>query len=35
MKKSISYYFGYDIEPEERVKLIKQYGFDTVIANAD
>lgn len=35
MKKGISYYFGYDVEPEERVKLIKQYGFDTVIANAD
>lgn len=35
MKKGISYYFGYDIEPEQRVKMIKDYGFDTVIANAD
>ena len=34
-EKGISYYFEYDVEPEERVKLIKQYGFDTVIANAD
>lgn len=35
MKKGISFYFGYNIEPEERAKLIKKYGFDTVIIHAD
>ena len=31
----ISWYFGYKIDPEERVKLLKKYGFDCVITNAD
>ena len=31
----ISWYFGFEIEPEERVKLLKKYGFDCVITNAD
>ena len=35
MKKGISFFFGYDTEPEQRAKMIKDYGFDTVIANAD
>lgn len=35
MKKGISFYFGYDIYIEERVKKIKQSGFDCVITCAD
>lgn len=35
MKKGISFYFGYDIDCEERVKKIKQSGFDCVITSAD
>lgn len=31
----ISWFFGYEIEPEERAKLLKKYGFDCVITNAD
>lgn len=31
----ISWFFGFKIEPEERVKLFKKYGFDCVITNAD
>ncbi len=35
MKKGISFYFGYEKEPAERAKLIKDAGFDNVITNAD
>lgn len=35
MDKGISFYFGYDIEPEERTKLIKEAGFDCVITSQD
>lgn len=35
MDKGISFYFGFNIEPEERAKLIKRAGFDCVITNAD
>ena len=31
----ISWYFGFDINPLERAKLIKENGFDCVITNAD
>lgn len=35
MKKGISFYFGFDNDVEERVKMIKDAGFDAVITNAD
>lgn len=35
MDKGISFYFGFDIEPELRAKMIKDAGFDCVITNAD
>ena len=35
MKKGICFYFGYKSDPKERIKLLKKYGFDCVIANAD
>ena len=35
MNKGISFYFGYKISPQERAKLIHDYGFDTIITNAD
>jgi len=35
MNKGISFYFGYDINYKERAKMIKEAGFDCVIANAD
>ena len=31
----ISWYFGFDINPIERAKLLKEYGFDCVITNTD
>lgn len=31
----ISWFFGFKVEPEERVKLLQKYGFDCVITNAD
>ena len=31
----ISWFFGYNIKPETRAKLIKEYGFDCVITNTD
>lgn len=35
MKKGISFYFGFDIKPEQRAKMIKEAGFDYIITNAD
>lgn len=35
MNKGIAFYFGYLIQPEERVKLIKDAGFDSVITTND
>ena len=35
MKKGICFYFGFLIPTEERVKMIKEAGFDCVIACAD
>lgn len=35
MKKGISLYFGFESPVEERVKRIKQAGFDCVITSAD
>ena len=35
MKKGISFYFGFNIDPEIRVKMIKDAGFDCVITSAD
>lgn len=35
MNKGISFYFGYDIKPQIRAKMIKNAGFDCVITNAD
>lgn len=35
MKKGISFYFGYEIPVRERAQIIKKYGFDCVIDNAD
>lgn len=35
MNKGISFYFGYDIKPKERVKLLKEAGFDSVITTDD
>lgn len=35
MNKGISFYFGYNNDIEERVKMIKDAGFDSVITNAD
>ena len=31
----ISFYFGFNIEPEERVKLLKNHGIDCVITNPE
>ena len=33
MDKGISFYFGYDIPPEERIELIKKAGFNCVITS--
>ena len=35
MKKGISFYYGFNSDPEIRAKLIKEEGFDCVITNAD
>lgn len=35
MDKGISFYFGFDVEPELRAEMIKDAGFDCVITNAD
>lgn len=35
MDKGISFYFGYNIPPEERVKMIKDAGFNCVITSCD
>lgn len=35
MDKGISIYFGFDSDIEERVKKIKNAGFDAIITNAD
>lgn len=35
MKKGICFYFGYESDPKERIKLLKNCGFDCVITNAD
>ena len=36
MNKGISFYWGYkNLSPEEKVKLLKDVGFDCVITNAD
>ena len=35
MEKGISFYFGFDIRPKLRAKMIKEAGFDCVITNAD
>lgn len=35
MQKGISFYFGFEIDPEIRTKMIKDAGFDCVITNAD
>ncbi len=35
MKKGISFFFGFESEPTERAKLIKQNGFDCVITSTD
>lgn len=35
MNKGISFYFGYNIEPDKRAKAIHEHGFDAVITNAD
>ena len=35
MDKGISFYFGWDINPNERAKMIKETGFTSVITCAD
>lgn len=35
MKKGISFFFGYESEPINRAKLIKEAGFDCVITSTD
>lgn len=35
MAKGICFYFGYPIEPKERAKLIREAGFDHIIASTD
>ena len=35
MKKGITFYYGYNIPVEERIKYIKKAGFDNVITCAD
>ncbi len=35
MKKGMTYFFGFIANPEERVKLIADTGFDCVMLNAD
>ena len=35
MEKGIYFYFGFDIDPETRAKMIKKAGFDCVITSAD
>ena len=35
VNKGISFYFGYNINYKERARMIKEAGFDCVIANAD
>lgn len=35
MNKGISFYFGFESTPEERIKILKEVGFDCVITNAD
>ena len=34
-KKGISLYFGYELKKDEYERLIKKYGFDCIITNAD
>ena len=35
MKKGIAHFYGFDIDKEERAKLIHEQGFDCVITNQD
>ena len=35
INKGISFFFGYEMTPEENAKQIKEAGFDCVITNAD
>ncbi len=35
MKKGISFYFGYKVEPEERAKMLEDAGFECVMTIAD
>ena len=35
MDKGISFYFGFKMDTNERVKILKNIGFDNVITNAD
>lgn len=35
MDKGISFYFGYNIPPEERIKMIKDAGFNCVMTSCD
>ena len=35
MKKGISFYFGYANNINERIRLIKEFGFDSIITSAD
>ena len=35
MNKGISFYFGFNLNPELAAKLIKEAGFTSVITNAD
>lgn len=35
MNKGISFFWGYEIEPEKRVKILDTIGFNCIITNAD
>lgn len=35
MHKGICFYFGYEVKPKDRVKLIKDAGFDSIITAGD
>lgn len=35
MRKGITYFYGFNNNTDERVRIIKQAGFDSVITNAD
>lgn len=35
MNKGISFHFGYVLNPEEQAKMIKDHGFNVVIASSD